>query len=91
MNRFFRAPTTVFAVIRETLRNDLEQPNGNAIQPFEPEGDFTVEGVTYQSLAPHHTTGFFAPYVAQFLSLEGVEEIDAEEYQAARPEVEEAE
>ncbi|MFT4175020.1 MAG: hypothetical protein QM627_00045 [Luteolibacter sp.] len=89
MNRYFKAPAGVFAAIRETLRNDLEQPNGNADEPMREHGDFIVGDTVYQALAEHHTTGFFAPYLPQFLAIPGVEEISAAEYLAAKPEPEE--
>ena len=75
--------------IRSQVMAQLDQPNGNAEEPWSETGDFTVEGISYLALAPHHTEGQpWEAMIAQALQIEGVEEITEGEYTEARPEVE---
>lgn len=88
--RYFRAPSSVMLAIRSQVMATLSQPNGNAEEPWSETGDFTVEGVSYLSLAPHHTEGQpWEAMIAQALQIEGVEEIEESEYASMRPIIEE--
>lgn len=88
MSRYFRGPITTIDGIRGVLMAELEQPNERASEPWRIGGDFNDGALAYVALGEHHTTGWFAPLVEQFISTPGVEEIDEAAYRAAMPEPE---
>lgn len=61
----------------------LEQPNGRADEPWPVDGLFHDTTHGYLALGEHHTTGDFAPLIAQFVDGENAVEITEEEYYAA--------
>jgi len=84
-HRYFKAPKEVLNEIRVVVMSKLAQPNGRASEPWPVDGT-AHDGVHgYVALGAHHTTGEFAPLVAHFLEMEGVEEIAEAEYRAAWP------
>jgi len=82
--RYFRATSDLAEVMRLQVAEALGQPNGKADEPWRSGGDFTTAGLAYVSVGPHHTQDeFWQSLLAAAISA-GVEEIDEEQYLAAR-------
>ena len=75
--------------MRDSVMQDLGQPNPRADEPWPVDGDFAVGGFSFLALGPHHTEGeFWQPMIQQAIAA-GAEEITEAEYKAARPQPEE--
>lgn len=82
--RYFRATTEVAAAMRQYVADALGQPNGKADEPWREGGDFASDGMVYVSIGPHHTQDEFWQELLAVAMTAGVEEVDEEQYLAAR-------
>lgn len=82
--RYFRASIEVAEAMRQQVADSLGQPNGMADEPWRAGGDFTAAGLAYVSVGPHHTQDEFWQSLLSAAISAGVEEIDEEQYVAAR-------
>lgn len=75
--------------MRDAVMSALQQPNPRADEPWPVDGDFVTDGLSFLALGPHHTEGeFWQPMIAQAIA-GGAEEITQQEYDAARPQLDE--
>jgi|688.fasta_scaffold252037_4 hypothetical protein len=82
--RYFRATAEVAEAVRQQVAEALGQPNGMANEPWRAGGDFTTAGLAYVSVGPHHTQDEFWQALLGVVVTAGVEEVDEEQYLAAR-------
>ena len=82
--RYFRATAEVAEAVRQQVAEALGQPNGMANEPWRAGGDFASDGMVYVSIGPHHTQDEFWQSLLTAAISAGVEEIDEDQYLAAR-------
>jgi hypothetical protein len=83
--RYFRATSEVAEAVRQQVAESLGQPNGKADEPWREGGDFTVGGLVYVAIGPHHTQDDAWQSLIAAAVAAGVNEIDEQQYLDARP------